>query len=94
VEKFVQGKRAAHLDVELEFAQGARSKKYRAELMLTLGGDMYRVEEHGDGMHEAIDLATDALGSEISRMKKKKMHVLRSSAGRVKEYIRGFRRKV
>ncbi len=85
---------AAHADVELEHAANKEGKKYRAEFTLALGSDVHRAEAHGDALHEAIDIAAGELARDLSQTKKKRQHVFRRSAMRVKEYIRGFRRSV
>jgi len=92
-EKFVQDA-PAHVDVELQYIPNQESKKYRAEFTLALGGDVHRVEAHGDTLHEAVDIAAGELARDLSQVKKKRQHIFRRSAMRVKEYIRGFRSKI
>ena len=84
----------AHADVELHHLPDGRSGKYRAEFTLSLGGKVYRAEAWGGGLHEAIDLAGAELVSELRRVKSKRIHVLRHTALKAKEYIRGWRNKV
>jgi len=91
-EKFVHD--AARMDIELEYRPNQDSKKYRAECMVEVDGKVQRVEAQGDAMHEAIDIATGELARDLSQIKKKRQHVLRRSAMRVKEYLRGFRSKI
>ena len=92
-EKFIQNT-PAHTDVELQYISNQESKKYRAEFTVALGGDVHRVEAHGDTLHEAVDIATGELARDLSQIKKKRQHIFRRSAMRVKEYIRGFRSKI
>jgi len=92
-EKFIQNN-PAHADVELQYIANQESKKYRAEFTLALGGSVHRVEAHGDTLHEAVDIATGELARDLSQIKKKRQHIFRRSAMRVKEYIRGFRSKI
>lgn len=92
-EKFIQDA-PAHVDVELQYIANQESKKYRTEFTLALGGGVHRVEAHGDTLHEAIDIAAGELARDLSQIKKKRQHIFRRSAMRVKEYIRGFRSKI
>ena len=89
--KLLQRDPSAHVDVELEFAHGERDKKYRAEFTLAGHAALYRADARGYTMHEAIDLAVDALVRELTRAKKKRLARLRHGAGRIKDFIRGFR---
>lgn len=93
LDKFVTGA-TVHCDCELQFNQGEREKKCRAEFTLRNNGDTYRAEARGDTIQEAIDLASDELARELSSHKDKKIHVLRRSAVKVKEFLRGWRRSV
>lgn len=93
-EKFTADDTTAHVDIELEYKELGRSKKYRAEFTLSAKNNIYRAGEWGETMHEAIDIATAALAHELRRTKKKHLHVLRHSATKVKEYLRGWRRKI
>lgn len=92
-EKFIQDS-PMHADVELQYIQNQESKKYRAEFTLALGGDVHRVEAYGDTLHEAVDIAAGELSRDVSQVKKKRQHIFRRSAVRVKEYLRGFRSKI
>lgn len=93
-DKFLSNDPTVHADIELEYSQMRDGGKYRAEFTVSATGQVYRADEWGDTMHAAIDLASDELVKELSRNKKKKMHVLRQGAGRVKEFLRGFRKSV
>jgi ribosomal subunit interface protein len=90
-EKFVAGDPTAHVDVELEYASVRDGNKYRAEFMLSCGGEVYRASCWGSTMHEAIDIAAGELNTELSRDKKKKQTIVRRTAVKVKEYLRGWR---
>lgn len=85
---------APHADVELAYLPEGRSGKYRAEFTLSVGGAVYRAEAWGGGMYEAIDVAGAELAAELRKAKTKRLHVLRHTAVRVKEYLRGWRNKV
>jgi ribosomal subunit interface protein len=93
-EKFLGRDSTAHLDIELQFAEGERGKKYRAEFTLGAHGELYRAQARGDSMHEAIDIAINDLTRSLTQAKKKRIRVLRHSAARVKDFLRGFRRNV
>jgi ribosomal subunit interface protein len=92
LEKFVSDIDASRADVELQFLVG-EAKTNRAEVMMhdpALAAPL-RAEARGGAMHEAIDLATGEIMSELTRAKKKRIHLLRRGAGKVKDFIRGFR---
>jgi putative sigma-54 modulation protein len=94
VEKFTAEDPSAHADVECEHAPLNDGGKYRAEFTVSSGGDVFRAEDWGSTMHEALDVAGNELFRELRRAKRKRLHVFRSSAVRVKEYLRGWRNKV
>ena len=89
-EKFISGDTTAHVDVEFEFSQMRDGPKYRAEFTLVAKGGLYRAEEWGSTLHEAIDLATDALVKELRRTKKKNLAFVRRGAARLKDLVRGL----
>ncbi|TSC69072.1 MAG: hypothetical protein G01um101456_367 [Parcubacteria group bacterium Gr01-1014_56] len=90
-EKFLQGDTSAHADIELEFLQMRDGGKYRAEFTLSALGQLYRAEEWGSSMHEAIDLSIVALVKELRRTKGKHLRLVRQGAKQIKDFIRGFR---
>lgn len=91
VEKFLAGDSTAHADVELEHAPLNDNGKYRAEFTLSSGGEVYRSEEWGSIMHEAIDLAAAQLAKELRRSKKKHLALVRRGGAAIKDAIRGLR---
>jgi ribosomal subunit interface protein len=93
-DKFLTRDSTAHVDIELQFAEGERDKQYRAEFTAETKHGLYRAEARGYSMHEAVDAALSDLTREITNAKKKRIRVLRHSAGRVKDFLRGFRRNV
>jgi ribosomal subunit interface protein len=93
VEKFVGSDPSAHLDVELHFQASEEGKRYRAEYTLAVAGDVFRAEERGDALTEAIDLADAELSRELGRAKERKEHNQRRSGSKFKDFIRGFGRK-
>lgn len=93
-EKFLADDPTAHVDVEIQYLEEGRSGKFRAEFTLSCGGNVYRAEHWGTTAHEAIDMASARLKEELSRNKKKRLDVFRHTAVKVKEYLRGWRRKI
>jgi len=93
-DKFLGGDSTAHADIELEYSEHNETGKYRAEFTLAQGGNIFRASRWGSTMHEAVDLAVGELTGELSRTKEKRQNVLRRSAVKVKEYLRGWRKKV
>lgn len=95
LDKFLTDQEGARADVELEFARLVDGPKYRAELaVLDPGQKDMRAEARGTTLHEAIDVAAGDLFVELSRNKKKRLHVFRHSAVKVKEFLRGWRNKI
>ena len=94
LDRLVQKNADARVDVELQFAHG-QDKPYRAEYMLHRPKhEVLRVEAHGSALHEAIDIAQGELVRGLTESRKKDTHVLRRSALRVKEFMRGWRSRV
>ena len=93
-DKFVGDDPTAHVDVELAHSALRDGGKYRAEFTLLSQGEVYRSEEWGTTLHEAIDIAMGELSTELRRSKKMKLKIFRHSAVRVKEFLRGWRKKV
>ncbi len=94
LDKFLMDKEAARADVELEFLRG-EARTYRAEFTIRDPGNKpLRAEARGGSLHEVIDLAEGELLGELSRSKKKRLHIFRHSALRVKEFLRGWRKDV
>lgn len=94
VDKFLSRDSTAHVDVELQYEAVRDGGRYRAEFTVSAGGELYRAQEWGTAMHEAIDLALSRLTGELARNKKKRLHVLRRGSMRVKEFLRGWRNKI
>lgn len=90
-ERLLQNDPSVHIDVELQHLPEGRSGKYRTEFTVASVGTVYRVERWGSTLHESIDVAVDDLQHELSRSKKKQQHLLRRSAARLKDYLRGWR---
>ncbi len=85
----------ARADVELELDPLRDGPRYRAEFIQHQPGqEMLRAEAYGTTLHEAIDLAAAELFRKMTKEKKKRLQVFRRTAVRVKEYLRGWRRKV
>lgn len=92
-EKFLKGDSTAHVDIELEHQPVRDGDRYCAELTVSVKGEIYRAESWGESMHAAIDLAAAQLQNELGRGKKKRLHLVRRSAARIKDYIRGWPRR-
>jgi len=92
LDKFVYNESGARVDVECEF-MASQERQYRAELMLQ-DKTQLRAEARGTTLHEAIDIAAGELVEGLTRAKKKRLHTLRHSAFKVKEYLRGWRSKI
>ena len=92
LDKLLVEKDIVRADVELEFLRD-EEKMYRAEVMLhdPHAKAPLRVEARAEALHGAIDLAEGELFAELSRAKKKRVHLLRRGAGQVKDILRGFR---
>lgn len=89
-DKLMADDSTALCDVELEFAPARDGGKYCAEFNLSAHGNLHRVEKWGMTMHEAIDLAIGELDAELRREKKKRMHLIRRGATKLKEFVRGW----
>lgn len=85
---------AAHADVELVFDEMRDGPKFRAEFTVECRGKVYRASDWAATLHEAIDLAGAEMVNELRKDKRKRLHMLRSGATRVKEYLRGWRSSV
>lgn len=85
---------AAHADVELVFDEMRDGPKFKAEFTVLCRGKVYRASDWAGTLHEAIDLASGQLTGELRKAKSKRLHMLRSGATRVKEYLRGWRKGV
>jgi putative sigma-54 modulation protein len=90
-DKFVGADSTAHADVELAHSPVRDGKQYRAEFTVSCKGQVYRAEEWGTALHEAIDLAAAELTSELSRDKKKHLSIVRRSAAKAKDMMRFWR---
>jgi len=94
IEKFIRDDASGMADVECEYTASEEGPKYRAEFMVSIGKDIYRAEARGETLHEALDVSSAHIVEEVRRAKKKRLHVFRSSAAKVKEYLRGWRTTV
>ena len=92
-EKFLQNDSSARASIELEHQALRDGDKYRAEFTVFASGAVYRAESWSESMHAAIDLAIGELVNELGRNKKKRLHILRRGAARIKDYIRGWPRR-
>ena len=93
VEKFLASDPTAIVAVELEHTPMRHGERNRAEFTVSAAGEVYRVEAWGESLHSAIDSAEPLLARELRRSKNKRLYLLRRSAARVKEYLRGWRNR-
>ena len=94
IEKFLQNDPSTLITVELEHQAGRDGERNRAEFTVQASGSAYRAERWGETVHSAIDLAIGELVNELGRNKKKRLHLVRRSAAKVKDYLRGWRSSV
>ena len=90
-EKFLMGDSTAHANVELEYSHLRDGGKYRAEFTVSASSQVYRAEEWGITMHEAVDLAIVQLVKELRRNKRRTIHLMRRGGAVIKDAIRGLR---
>jgi putative sigma-54 modulation protein len=92
LDKLVKDAGDPRVDVEVEYKEG-EAKTYRAELMLYAQGvtEPLRAEAEGATLHDAVDVAASELLQELTKAKKKRIHMLRHTGARVKDFLRGWR---
>jgi len=92
LDKLVRGAGDPRVDVGIVYKEG-ESKTYCIELQLHASGvtEALQAEAEGGNLHEAIDVAVGELTRELTKKKKKKIHMLRHTGARVKDYLRGWR---
>ena len=90
----MHGDTTTHVDIELEHQQLRHGDKHRAEFTVSVAGTVYRAGRWAESLHGAIDLAIDEITAELSRDKEKHVHMVRRSASKIKDYLRGWRDKV
>jgi ribosomal subunit interface protein len=88
--KLLEADPTAHADIELEHAASREGDKNRAEFTVSASGTVYRAEAWGSTMFAAVDIAVGELAKELSRGKKKRLHLLRRGAGKMKDIVRGL----
>lgn len=90
-DKFLGGDSTAHADVEFEHSQVRDGGKYRAEFTVSASAQVYRAEEWGTTLHEAIDVAAAELVKELRRDKKRHIALVRRGGAIIKGVLRGLR---
>jgi len=63
---------------------------FRAEITIYAGKMTYRAESETSDLFSAIDDMKEQISNELRTDKKKKLHFLRKSGQRVKDFLRGF----
>lgn len=92
VDRLVSGVETARVDIELHFLRGEEGGQYRAEMTLhQVSVDPVRSEARGSQLHEAIDKCADGLARDVARTKKKRLDIVRRTAARAKDFMRGMR---
>jgi len=91
IDVFFTERDAARTDVELAFLLG-EAQTFRAEFTLhaTSLAEPICAEARGRALHEAIDIATGELSHSVTEMKKKREHIFRRGAAKIKAFLRGF----
>ncbi len=92
LDKLVQGAGDPRVDVGLVYKEG-ESKTYCVEMLLHASGvtEALQAEAEEGNLHEAIDVAVGELTRELTKTKKKRIHMLRHTGARVKDFLRGWR---
>ncbi len=93
IEKFLHNGTASPLDVELSYDSAAPAAKYHVSLKSILSKRALYARAEGITLHEAIDLAVEEFTREVVRVKEKRQHIMRHSAARVKDFLRGLRNR-
>ena len=91
-EKFLQGDTTAHVDVELTHQNLRHGDNYCAEFTASAAGAVYRATRWGESMHAAVDLAAGEIMTELGRDKDKRVRMMRRSASKIKEFLKGWSR--
>jgi len=91
-DRLLRDSAAARIDAEMHFMRN-EEKKYRAEFKFITPelNDPLRAEAHGKTLHEAIDIATGDLFTELTRARGKRQHFMRRGAERLKQFVRKWR---
>jgi ribosomal subunit interface protein len=87
------GSTAARVDVIVAYLP-TEEKQYQAEMTLHDAKVPLHAACFGSTLHEAIDMTTNDLVSEVTKAKKKRLSNIRHGAFKVKEYLRGWRSKI
>jgi putative sigma-54 modulation protein len=94
LDKLVDNPEAARTDVHVHYRK-SEEKMFTIELLLHAPGtsNALHAKATTGTLYEAVDVATAELTRELKNTKKKRLHMLRHTGARVKEYIRGWREK-
>lgn len=80
---------AAICDVELaRDTHHAKGDVFRAEMTLQIPRGFFRSAEEGETIYSAIDAAQEEILKELRRSKRKRLHLFRRGAHRLKEMFR------
>ncbi len=92
VEKFISDRENAMVDVELgkTTAHHKNGDVFRAEIMISDGGNQYRAEAETSDLYASIDKAKDDIIRELKTSNAKERRLLRRGALRLKNILRGI----
>lgn len=92
LDKFIDANQndLAIFDVEVGKITTAQhsGKIFRAEINLSLGGNLYRAEEITEHINESIDVATHELERQIRKQKNKKHSLFKKGAEKIKNILK------
>ena len=94
LDTFLRSAGNPRIDVDMQYKE-SEEKTYYVELMLHAPGTMEPLSAKATEatLHDAIDKAATELFREVNKTKKKRVHVLRRTGARVKDFLRGWRNR-
>src|SRR3989344_7364504 len=91
VDKNVEG--IARVEVGRTTNHHHKGEVFRAEINLAFGAQKFRAVVECDDLYRAIDEMKDEIVSEVIRASRKKRHLLRRGAQKIKDIMRKWRRE-
>ena len=92
-EKLLQGDATYTFDITLTYDAGTVPERYEAAFKLLSNKKTIYARADGSALHEAIDLAVEEFNRELAKLKKKGQRSMREHTARIKDFLRGFRRR-
>lgn len=80
----------AEVEIEKTIPNQHQGQIYRAEINLSINGEMIRAESTDMDIYVAIIGARDEVERILRKQKTKRIDIVRRSAGRAKDMLRGF----